>query len=203
MGRLAAVIHEQPTTQLLTAKVPKRHSLDSYQLPAVVKPLFVPHLESTRYTKLDLLRDYNVDIFNTTLLEESFTQVNEMLCHHNFCCSFNVERVKFADSVKHSSYRYRLAAYRGSQTTFERIDSSNQSVCALIACTGSELYSCGHIFPESVLVGNKYYFSAITVTGSFVNSDRRVIMPSTVNSVMMPLTVDTFEWLETDRYVFY
>ncbi|XP_023302143.2 vanin-like protein 1 [Lucilia cuprina] len=198
LGRLTAVINEVPTTQLLTAKVPKRQNLSNYQLPPVVKPLFEPKLESNRYTKLDLLRDYNVDIFNTSLLEESFTQVNETLCHHNFCCSFNVQRVKIADSIKHSSYRYRLAAYQGSQTTFQRIDSSNQSVCALIACTGSELYTCGHIFPESVLVGNKYYFSTINITGNFIKSNRRLIMPSTVNSVMLPLTVDSFEWKELD-----
>lgn len=199
LGRLTAVINEEPTTQVLTAKVPKRHSLANFQMPSVVKPLFIPHLESQRYTKLDLLRDYNVDIFNTTLLPESFTEVNEVLCHNHFCCKFQVQRVKIADSLRHSSYRYRLAAYSGSQTTFLRIDSSNQSVCALMACTGEELYTCGHIFPEQVLVGNKYYFKTINITGDFPKSPKRLIMPSTVNSVMLPLTVDSFEWLETER----
>ncbi|KAM7347153.1 vanin-like protein 1 [Cochliomyia hominivorax] len=189
LSRLTAVINEQPTTQVLTAKVPKRHSLDSYQMPPVQKPLFVPLLESTRYTKLNLLRDYNVDIFNTTLLEEYFTIVDE----------FHVKRVKITESFRHSSYRYRLAAYSGTRTTFQRIDSSNQSVCALIACTGEDLYTCGHIFPESVLVGNKYYFKTINITGDFGNSHRRLIMPSTVNSVILPLTVDSFEWQEKEE----
>lgn len=199
LGRLTAVIHEEPTTKLLTAEVPKRQHQSSYQMPPVTKPLFTPSFESSRFTKLSLLRDYNVDIFNTTLLPESFTVANEVLCHRSFCCNFHVERVKIQDSVTHSAYRYRLAAYQGDKTTFQRIDSSNQSICAVIACTGSELYTCGHIFPETVLVGNKYYFKAINISAEFVKSEKRLIMPSTVNSVMMPLTVDSYNWSEADR----
>lgn len=199
LGRLTAAIHEEPTTLLLTAQVPKLQYQMDFEMPIVTKPLFTPSLESTRFTQLSLLRDYNLDIFNTTLLSESFIVSNEVLCHHSFCCQFHVERVKIQDSLTHSAYRYRLAAYQGDKTTFQRIDSSNQSVCAIIACTGSELYSCGHIFPETVSVGNKYYFKAINITGNFVKSDRRLIMPSTVNSVMMPLTVDSYYWSETER----
>lgn len=201
LGRLTATINEVPETQVLTAKVPKRQYMNNFQISPVYRPVFQPSLESKRFTKLDLLRDYNVDIFETMLLAESFTRVDQVLCHNRFCCSFHIARIKFADSANHSSYRYRLAAYSGSQTTFQRIDSSNQSICALIACTGSELYTCGHIFPDNVLVGNKFYFTSINITGSFVKSPRRLIMPSTVNAVMLPLNVDSFHWLEKDRLV--
>nr|XP_013100678.1 unnamed protein product [Stomoxys calcitrans] len=199
LGRLNAVIHEEPNTRVLTAKVPKRNARQTYQPPVAFKPVFQPQLESPRFTKLSLLRDYNVDIFSTKLLNETLTHFNETLCHNNFCCSFNIERTKMQDSPLHQAYQYRLAAYSGTQTTFQRIDNSNQSVCALMACTGAELYTCGHIFPESVRVANKYYFNAITIVGSFVEAERRLIMPSTVDGVMMPLTVDSYTWREEKR----
>ncbi|XP_005179985.3 vanin-like protein 2 [Musca domestica] len=198
LGRLTATIHEEPTLKLLTAKVPKRNARNSYQLPTVVKPLFTPQLETPRFTKMSLLRDYNVDIFATKLLEENFTNTKESVCHNNFCCHFDVERKFIQDSAQHEAYRYRLAAFSGNETTFQRIDNSNQSVCALITCTGSELYTCGHIFPENVVVGNKYYFNRINITGNFAKASRRAIMPSTVNAVMMPLSVDNYEWLEVE-----
>ncbi|XP_061400809.1 vanin-like protein 2 [Musca vetustissima] len=198
LGRLTGVIHEEPTTKLLTAQVPKRNFQGTYQLPTTVKPLFSPQLETPRFTKMSLLRDYNVDIFTTKLLDETFISVNEQLCHNDFCCYFDIERKLVQDSPYHEAYRYRLAAYSGDETTFQRVDNSNQSVCAVISCTGEELYTCGYIFPENVAVGNKYYFNRINVTGDFVKSDRSVIMPSTVNAVMMPLNVDSFDWLEVE-----
>lgn len=199
LGRLTAAIYEEPTTKLLTAKVPKHNARSTYQLPNVIKPLFQPQLETPRYTKLSLLRDYNVDIFATKILELEFLKVNETLCHDNFCCKFNIERTKFQDSPTHQAYRYRLAAYAGVKTTFQRMDNSNQSVCAVIACTGSELYTCGHIFPEQILVGNKHYFNSIKISGNFSNAEKRLIMPSSVDGTMMPLTVDDFSWLEEHR----
>ncbi|XP_073828406.1 biotinidase [Musca autumnalis] len=199
LGRLTAIIHEEPTTKLLTAQVPKRNARSVIQLPPAVKPMFVPQLETPRFSKMSLLRDYNVDIFTTKLLEENFIAANQTLCHKNFCCHFDIERKLIQESANHMAYRYRLVAYSGNATTFQRIDNSNQSVCALITCTGSELYTCGHIFPESVRVGNKYYFNRINITGNFAKSHRRAIIPSTVNAVMMPLTVDSFMWSEVER----
>ncbi|XP_075154931.1 biotinidase [Haematobia irritans] len=198
-GRLTAVIHEEPTTKLLIAKVPKRNVRQIQQNPVTFKPLFEPKVETPRFTKLSLLRDYNVDIFSTKLLNDTLTRFNETICHNNFCCNFNIERTKIQDLPAHQNYQYRVAAYSGNQTTFQRIDNSNQSVCALIACTGAELYTCGHIFPESVRVGNKYYFNSIKIVGNFVEAKRRLIMPSTVDGLMMPLTIDSYTWLEEKR----
>uniref|UniRef100_A0A1B0GA13 CN hydrolase domain-containing protein n=2 Tax=Glossina morsitans morsitans TaxID=37546 RepID=A0A1B0GA13_GLOMM len=199
LGRLSAAIFQEPTTKLLIAKVPKSEYRSSYQMPTAIEPVFMPQLVTPRFTKLDLQRDYNVDVFTTKLLEENFTTVNEMLCHRSFCCDFQIERQKIGDSPSHQAYRFRLAAYSGTETTFQRVSSSNQSLCAVIACTGSDLYTCGYIFPESVAVGNKYYFSKLQISGDFIKAKRSLIMPSTLNANIMPLKPNVdFTWQEVE-----
>ncbi|XP_036346950.1 vanin-like protein 1, partial [Rhagoletis pomonella] len=200
-GRLAAVICEEPTTQLLTARVPKRAYRDSYQMVTTIQPAFVPQLQTPRLTKLDLQRDYNVDIFKTQLLEADFTSVNETLCYDShFCCHFQAKRAPVASSAStHTAYRYRLAAYSGSQATLQRIETAELKVCAVLACTNGQLYSCGHIFPENVSVANKYYFSALKVSAKFAHAPRRLIMPTSVDGAMLPLPVHMYEWQMDER----
>ncbi|XP_018796950.1 PREDICTED: vanin-like protein 1 [Bactrocera latifrons] len=197
LGRLVAAIYEEPTTQLLTASVPKRAYRQNYQAPPVIQPNFVPEVVTMRFTKLDLLRDYNVDIFKTQLLPADFTTVNETLCYDGqFCCHFQAARVIVSNANTYAAYRYRLAVYSGSRATHQRVDPAALKVCAVIACTNADLYSCGRIFPAGVTVGNKYYFSALNVSASFPHAPRRLIMPSSVDGSIMPLPVHTYEWQE-------
>ncbi|XP_014091853.2 vanin-like protein 1 [Bactrocera oleae] len=197
LGRLVAVTYEEPTTQLLTASVPKRGYRQNYQAPPVIQPNFVPQVSTSRFTKLALLRDYNVDIFKTQLLPADFTTVNETLCYDSqFCCHFQASRTIVSSVSTYAAYRYRLAAYSGSRVTHQRVDPAALKVCAVIACTNANLYSCGHIFPAGVTVGNTYYFSALNVSASFPHAPRRLIMPSSVDGSIMPLPVHTYEWQE-------
>ncbi|XP_036347918.1 vanin-like protein 1 [Rhagoletis pomonella] len=200
LGRLTAVINEESTTILLTASVPKRAYLDSYVVPPVIQPTFEPQLQTPRFTKLALQRDYNVDIFTTVLLSEDFTTTNETLCYDSeFCCHFQATRTAVAgNSSAYEAYRYRLAAYSGSRTTHQRVDPAALKVCAVLACTNDQLYSCGHIFPANVSVANKYYFDVLNVSASFPLATRRVIMPTSVDGTMLPLPVHTYEWQEVE-----
>ncbi|XP_054729671.1 vanin-like protein 1 [Anastrepha obliqua] len=197
LGRLEAVIYEQATTQLLTARVPKRAYRDSYQAPPIVQPIFVPQVTTPRLTKLELLRDYNVDMFKTQLLAADFTAINQTLCYDSqFCCHFQAARTLVSSSTTHAAYRYRLAAYSGSHATHQRVDPAALKICAVLACTNNQLYSCGHIFPTNVTVANKYYFNVLKVSASFAHAPRRLIMPSSVDGAMLPLPVHTYEWQE-------
>uniref|UniRef100_A0A0A1XTL5 Vanin-like protein 2 n=1 Tax=Zeugodacus cucurbitae TaxID=28588 RepID=A0A0A1XTL5_ZEUCU len=200
LGRLAAVIYEEPTTHLLTASVLKRAYRQSYQVPPVLQSTFVPQVTTSRFTKLDLQRDYNVDIFKTQLLPADFTRVNETLCYDNqFCCHFLAARIPVTNSAANVAYRYRLAAYSGSHATVQRLETAALKVCAVIACTTAELYSCGHIFPADVTVVNTHYFSTLKVRASFTHAPRRLIMPTSVDGRMMPLPVDAYDWQELER----
>ncbi|XP_050330055.1 vanin-like protein 1 [Bactrocera neohumeralis] len=201
LGRLKAVIYEEPTTQLLTASVPKHAYRQSYQAPPLPQSDFVPQVTTPRLTKLDLQRDYNVDIFKTQLLDAEFTAVNATLCYDNqFCCHFEATRIPISSSRVYAAYRYRLAAYSGSQATVQRLETAALKVCAVFACTSAELHSCGRIFPAGVTVGNAHYFSALNVRASFPQAARRLIMPSSVDGSMLPLPVHMYKWQEVERH---
>lgn len=203
-GRLVGSIYETPTTKLFKAIVPKHNS--SYQMPPKEDSTFIPTLETSRLKKLTTLRDYNVDIFETLLLSEDFHVINSTnLCHGQLCCTFSLNRKSVMNSSAHSAYRYRLAVYDGAddkgKTTFQRVEPSAIAICAVFACTSEDLISCGHIFPGDILVGNKYYFDQIYISGDFQKSKRYLIMPSTLDGSMMPLsalggfTMETIEGL--------
>ncbi|EDW62339.1 vanin-like protein 2 [Drosophila virilis] len=207
-GRLAAVIHEQPTLQLLKAHVPKRMpgGVDGGgvgvvgnipELPAQVVPGFEPQLITRRYTELATYRDYNVDIFSTQLLEAEFQNVTQRLCHGDFCCSFQLQRRPISSSSSHASYRYRLGVYLGNRTALILVDRSELAVCALFACLDEQLSSCGRIYPKHIDVANRYYFERIRIEGHFPAAARRLIMPSTLDGTMLPLSVPQFNWTES------
>ncbi|XP_001355090.3 vanin-like protein 2 [Drosophila pseudoobscura] len=201
-GRLTATINEMPVRLLLKAHVPKRRpGLPPYQLPAQIDPIFQPLLETPRYTKVATYRDYNVDIFTSVLLETDFVNVSQRLCHgSNFCCDFQVQRQAFAgDTSALQAYRYRLGAYLGNETTLIRVDRSEQAICALFSCLDEEIQSCGYVFPESIRVGNKHHFTSIRIGGTFPAAPRgrRLIMPSTLDGLFMPVAVAHYNWTET------
>ncbi|EDV92302.1 vanin-like protein 2 [Drosophila grimshawi] len=200
-GRLVAEIYEEPTIKLLKARLPKRPVAGGgplFEMPPQVVPSFQAQLVTPRFTRLATYRDYNLDIFTTELLEVNFTQItNKTLCHHDFCCTFDAQRRPIGSSADHVAYRYRLGVYRGNDTTFILVDRSEQAVCAIFACLDEQLFSCGRIFPTGTSVANTYYFDRIRIEGVFPGAPRRLIMPSTLDGVMMPLNVAQYNWTET------
>ncbi|KAH8265170.1 hypothetical protein KR044_011592, partial [Drosophila immigrans] len=195
-GRLTAGIFETPTQQLFKAHVPKRGARFVPPTPQQLPP-FSAQLTTPRLSGLDTFRDYNVDIFRTQLLAADFVNVTQRLCHEDFCCDFALERHLIGSSANYAAYRYRLGAYRGNETTFIRVDRSEQAVCALFACTSDSLLSCGRIFPALQSVANLYYFQRVRISGVFPAAKRRLIMPSTLDGRMLPLPVAQYNWTES------
>ncbi|KAH8396330.1 hypothetical protein KR222_008493 [Zaprionus bogoriensis] len=211
-GRLVAEIYETPTQRLLTAHVPKRNrqpeaeSESESELPAKLLPAFSPQAVTTRYTGLATHRDFNVDVFSTELLQPDFLNVSRRtLCHEaRFCCEFSLQRRQIEGSgtvAGAESYRYRLGAYWGNETTFIRVDRSEQAICALFACLSEDLFSCGRIFPANRTVVNSHYFESISIVGVFPAAPRRLIIPSTLDGVMLPLDVAQYSWTESPAAV--
>ncbi|KAH8409246.1 hypothetical protein KR009_011236, partial [Drosophila setifemur] len=199
LGRLNAQIFEQPTTRLMTAAVPKRDRV--HILGDQVESLHQPKLVTPRVTQVATYRDYNVDIFETHLLEADFVEeIGRRLCHGSFCCEFTIRRTLTpGDSSGLSTYRYRIAAYWGNETTVIRVDRSEQATCALFACRDDTLHSCGSIFPADQGVANKHYFTEISISGSFPAAPRgrRLIMPSTLDGQFVPISASSYTWDES------
>ncbi|XP_017870144.1 PREDICTED: vanin-like protein 2 [Drosophila arizonae] len=193
-GRQVAAIYQQPTVQLLKARLPKR-SLGGVADPEVL-PAFQPQSTTARHTGLLTYRDYNLDVFRTALLPADFVNESQRLCHGSFCCNFQVERRPIPSAAEYAAYRYRLAAYFSNETTFILVDRSEQAVCAVFACLDEELASCGRIFPDHIEVANRYYFEHIRIEAVFPAARRRLIMPSTLDGSMRPLPVLQFNWTE-------
>ncbi|XP_017064082.1 vanin-like protein 1 [Drosophila eugracilis] len=201
-GRLVAEIFEEPTIKLLISEVPKK---EHGQLAPSFTPLFTPQLKTQRVTGVATYRDYNVDIFKSELLEENFLSVERQLCHGSFCCSFTIAR-KLTDATGNEvisndaqSYRYRIAAYWGNETTVIRVDRTEQATCALFACTDEDVTSCGYIFPKFQEVINKHHFTELRISGNFPAAPRgrRLIMPSTLNAQFLPVAVSDYDWSES------
>ncbi|XP_017120507.1 vanin-like protein 1 [Drosophila elegans] len=199
-GRLIAEIFEEPTTKLLIAEVPKK---EHGQLVPSFTPLFTPQLKTARVTGVATYKDYNVDIFESELLEENFLSLERTLCHGSFCCTFAIAR-KLTESsediaIGAKAYRYRIAAYWGNETTVIRVDRSEQATCALFACTNEHLSSCGYIFPKFEDVINRHHFTKLNISANFPAAPRgrRLIMPSTLNAQFLPVAVSEFDWTES------
>ncbi|XP_002099874.2 vanin-like protein 1 [Drosophila yakuba] len=201
-GRLVAEIFEQPTTKLLIAEVPKR---EHGQLSPTFTPLFTPQWKTPRLTGLATYRDNNVDIFESELLPEDFLSFERQLCHGSFCCSFAIERQvnspaeNEVTSSEAKSYRYRIGVYWGNKTTVIGVDRTEQATCALFACTDVRTASCGYIFPENDEVINTHHFTKLSISGKFPAAPRgrRLIMPSTLNALFLPVSVADYEWSES------
>eukprot|EP00099_Drosophila_melanogaster_P016550 NP_572298.1 biotinidase [Drosophila melanogaster] len=201
-GRLVAEIFEQPTTKLLIAEVPKR---EHGQLAPTFTPIFEPQRKTQRLTGLATYRDNNVDIFESELLDDDFLSFERQLCHGSFCCTFSIER-KVTSAAENElpssgakSYRYRIGVYWGNETTVIGVDRTEQATCALFACTDVRLASCGYIYPENEEVINTHHFTKLSISGNFPAAPRgrRLIMPSSLNALFLPVSVSDYEWIES------
>ncbi|KAH8289105.1 hypothetical protein KR054_000443, partial [Drosophila jambulina] len=199
-GRLTAEIYEEPTTRVLVADVPKRNT------PRTMAPVtqFTAQLKTPRHTGVATHRDYNVDIFATELLAADFLTLDKQLCHNAFCCSFAIERAatprgSHVPAATDVSYRYRIGAYYGNETTVIRVDRSEQATCALFACTDDQLHNCGYIHPSTAEVVNDYHFTKVRIGGLFPAAPRgrRLIMPSSLTGNFLPVSASEFDWTES------
>ncbi|EDW52973.1 GM12588 [Drosophila sechellia] len=97
------------------------------------------------------------------------------------------------------SYRYRIGVYWGNETTVIGVDRTEQATCALFACTDVRLASCGYIYPENEEVINTHHFTKLSISGNFPAAPRgrRLIMPSTLNALFLPVSVADYEWIES------
>ncbi|XP_025993534.2 vanin-like protein 1 [Solenopsis invicta] len=133
-----------------------------------------------------LLLHEDLSNYYTYPLEKNITELS--LCASDFCCNFKVEIIKVDSNTK-----YRLAVFNGIRRYFTI--EANLSVCGIIQCSNDSVSSCGSLQESEVVFGN------IEIEATFENYENILIMPSTLNSNLLPLKNWTFYELTRDDYV--
>ncbi|XP_014091973.3 vanin-like protein 1 isoform X1 [Bactrocera oleae] len=150
-----------------------------------------------RFTGVVVTRDNNIDLYVTQPLVDA-TQTSgplqQQLCHNDLCCNFHIEmHANTLATASTVSYYYRLAAFHD-MGTFLNTEPDELAVCAIFACTGDHLYTCGRIYEEGVQVVPRYIFDIIRISGNFTRQRPSLLAPTSVDNLLMPLPVDEFEW---------
>ncbi|XP_018796951.1 PREDICTED: vanin-like protein 1 [Bactrocera latifrons] len=150
-----------------------------------------------RFTGVVLTRNNDIDLYVTQPLvggSNTCGPLQQQLCHNDLCCNFYIEM--HANPLANAttvSYYYRLAAFRD-MGTFLNTEPDELAVCAIFACTGDHLYTCGRIYEEGVPVVPRYIFDTIRISGNFTRQRPCLLSPTSVDNLLMPLPVDEFQW---------
>ncbi|XP_055597095.1 vanin-like protein 1 [Uranotaenia lowii] len=189
-GRIVSVMNHKAEEKLYVARVPKR---DRFGLPLEQQPKiqFTP----SEMDDLKLKRDA-IDIYETELLPmESNSSYRKTLCQNGLCCDFALNYTVLEVEPDQDFYRYRFAVREG-----RRVFNGNRegliSVCAIMACSGDTLETCAVRFPNSSTVANSVLFNGLHIEGVFSGSAQMFTLPNSVDTSLLPLEVDKFEYIE-------
>jgi len=121
---------------------------------------------------LFLLHD-NISAFATSSLEGNVSQAT--VCKNNFCCDFKIDGVKIDPSTK-----YRLVSFSGNRL-YGTVEAGVRA-CGIIQCSNESISSCGSVQKS------KTVFSSIEIAATFHDYQNILIMPSTLDSDLSPLS---------------
>lgn len=212
-GSLVSTINFKPERKIFTAKVPKKNfsyipKMSSKPKELTQKPNS-PFVIKKNFKNILTKRDYNLDLFTTFLLDPVEDNFTKTLCHSDLCCDFVITQTlkniktdaKFINNL-HIGYQYRLVVYSGTGT-FQRMEKSHIGVCALVACTTTDLSSCGNrssLPKERILMKDHIYFTNITIKGEFRRRYMMVVMPTTVTSDLETLPTDSYTFENNESF---
>ncbi|KYN09055.1 PREDICTED: vanin-like protein 2 [Trachymyrmex cornetzi] len=137
--------------------------------------------------KIVLLHD-DINTFETFPLEENITK---NICHNNFCCDFRIEIAKIDPSIK-----YHLMVFNGHRSIPSNHVNDNVAVssCSIIQCSNNSISSCGSVQKSETV------FNTIYITAKFDNPKTSLIMPSTLNSNLLPLNNEDWKFTTVDFF---
>ncbi|XP_012278743.1 vanin-like protein 1 [Orussus abietinus] len=130
----------------------------------------------------------DLSTYTTDLLDTSRTHHEKSVCHDKFCCDFNVDIV-----AVDPNFKYRIVAFNGVRKYV--VVEAAISVCSLVQCRNDSIVSCGEVGSSDTA------FKSITITGTFENDKRVLVMPSTVGSDLLPLRDWTYEEHKHESHV--
>ncbi|XP_045454342.1 vanin-like protein 1 [Melitaea cinxia] len=190
-GSLISIMPGQPTTRLLVAKVPKVPGLiqpqDTYPGPIYDDP--------TVSDNLVLITDPSLPSHVTRLLRNGSQEF--MLIDRDVSCYFRVNLFQREGST---NYRYRAAAFSGVRS-FSGVATGGNRICAVIACTGETIDTCGRRF-DNYTSNNTGVFEELHITATLptphkdveLEADRAAYFPVTLNTAIMPLRSEDYSF---------
>lgn len=189
LGALVSVMAESPQRKLYVANVSQ--SLDgNVSTNRIKEPR--QHLKSRGGIRL--MREYRMNAFTSELLRPNqSSMVKKQLCHNSFCCQFDLKWRQQAAEICSVSYKYHLAVFDGDRQ-YSGFGYTKYKFCAIYACIGEDLESCGQVFDEKTNVSVGTVFEKISIEGDFPRDDKVLIMPNSLDQNLMPLTTDRFEF---------
>lgn len=174
----------------MIAKVPKNLNAYSIQLDTVSNVV-------KRYSlkEIDQLLVTLVPLTNTHPL---IGNQLKKFCSKKVCCEFFVKYSSKDISSEKFGYSYRFSIFNG------LVDGSEESHCAIVSCTKESENKCGsRFFPSDNLVPS-VRFSEIRISMTIELSEQReedlMVMPSSIDFHLLPLSVDKFGYAETNAY---
>lgn len=95
-------------------------------------------------------------------------------------------------------YEYRLVVFNGVRT-FSGLASGGVQTCSIVACTNETINSCGRLYSNDSIKLEGINFVKVTIKGFFEINDS-LILPNSVNNLLMPLDVTDYNYSEENRY---
>ncbi|KAL9702749.1 hypothetical protein quinque_006267 [Culex quinquefasciatus] len=197
-GRIVSVMNHNAETKLYVASVPK---IDRPQAEVRKQPVI--KYSPAQMSNLKMLRD-PIDGYTTVELPLTKNdQFEASLCHDRVCCNFTIDYELSAPITTQQFYRYRLAAFDGARS-FQGFAEARVTVCAVLACTGTTLASCGTRFESGANSVPMVVFNSIELKetvdleGSFLGEQTYMVLPTSLDTSILPLEVDEFEYSERD-----
>lgn len=167
--------------KLLVARVPKKTG--SKRLKVENAKHNVPSESDTCYrTRRTIglvegvfLKADNFTLYESVLLDRP--SLDTTICQRGFCCEVHLNR-----SLENSpASNYRAVVYNGCRYHGIATAKTNIRVCALTQCANNSLSSCGMADPSRTV------FSDVKITATFPDYSKVMVMPSTLNSSLLPL----------------
>ncbi|KAF5285197.1 hypothetical protein FQR65_LT13312 [Abscondita terminalis] len=136
-------------------------------------------------------RPENLTGYTSKTIEFGRKEVNETVCHRDFCCNFTIE-IEWNKELLQNYYVYHMVAYDGVRSFY--VYNGGIQICGVIACQNQSLDSCGKRFPNYDEVSWPSTFTRIEIRGKFEISDDKIQHPNSLLSNIKPLPVDAIEW---------
>ncbi|XP_055596430.1 vanin-like protein 1 [Uranotaenia lowii] len=188
-GPIVSYISYKNETKLYVAKVPKIDRTNA----------MVSKHQSTRYSPSEMAgmkttRDQVETYVSENLPLVSHKNYKTSLCQQDVCCNFTID-YSVNNVVNESNfYHYKLAAGDTSRSVNGFAD-IYITTCAIMACSGSRPADCAVRFKNPSEVAEVIRFNSIEIEGVFGGNDEEVsLVPSNVDTSMLPLEVDEFHF---------
>lgn len=192
-GPLVEVVHTQAVTKLYVSQVPKK---------GYVADITDNYIQGVSNRNDFFFKRDAIDNYKTLEIDTSLEEQNTTICQNDLCCSFKIILERRNVSSDSQSYNYRMAVYNG-ERTYTGFGEGYFQICAILACTSSNMSSCGTVFSSDIREANDFVFKQILIEGKFKDERKMLIMPNSLDTSLLSLNPKDFQFEIKEHYVRY